>query len=125
MNITVVCPSCLKVNRIPKKDSYAKVKNGELFLYGSHISPYPNASFNNHEPERIRKLLLHKREIKRLIGKTKEKGYSLIPLRLYFRGDKVKVELALAKGKRKYDKRETLKRREEERALRRIMRKKF
>ncbi|RLB06775.1 MAG: SsrA-binding protein, partial [Deltaproteobacteria bacterium] len=80
---------------------------------------------NNHEPERVRKLLLHKREIKRLIGKTREKGYSLIPLRLYFRGGKVKVELALARGKKKHDKREAIKRREEDRELRRIMRKKF
>ena len=115
----------LREGRANLKDSYAKVKNGEVFLYSSHISPYPNASLNNHEPERIRKLLLHKREVKRLIGKTKEKGYSLIPLRLYFKGNKVKVELALARGKKKYDKRETLRRREEERALRRVMRKKY
>ncbi|HEC31151.1 MAG TPA: SsrA-binding protein SmpB [Deltaproteobacteria bacterium] len=115
----------LREGRVNLKDSYAKVKDGEVFLYGCHISPYPHASYNNHEPERVRKLLLHKREIKRLIGKTKEKGYSLIPLRLYFRGGKVKVELALAKGKKKHDKREAIKRREEDRELRRIMRKKF
>lgn len=115
----------LREGRANLKDSYAKVKNGEVFLYNSHISPYPNASLNNHEPERIRKLLLHKREIKRLIGKTKEKGYSLIPLRLYFKKNKVKVELALARGKKKYDKRETLRKREEARALRRVMRKKY
>lgn len=115
----------LREGRVNLKDSYAKVKDGEVFLYGCHISPYPHASYNNHEPERVRKLLLHKREIKRLIGKTREKGYSLIPLRLYFRGGKVKVELALAKGKKKHDKREAIKRREEDRELRRIMRKKF
>lgn len=115
----------LREGRVNLKDSYAKVKNGEVFLYGCHISPYPHASYNNHEPERVRKLLLHKREIKRLIGKTREKGYSLIPLRLYFRGGKVKVELALARGKKKHDKREAIKRREEARELRRIMRKKF
>ncbi len=115
----------LREGRVNLKDSYAKIKNGEVFLYGCHISPYPHASYNNHEPERVRKLLLHRREIKRLIGKTKEKGYSLIPLRLYFRGGKVKVELALARGKKKYDKREAIKRREEARELRRIMKKKF
>ncbi len=115
----------LREGRVNLKDSYAKVKDGEVFLYGCHISPYPHASYNNHEPERVRKLLLHKREIKRLIGKTREKGYSLIPLRLYFRGGKVKVELALARGKKKHDKREAIKRREEDRELRRIMRKKF
>ncbi len=115
----------IREGRVNLKDSYAKIKNGEVFLYGCHISPYPHASYNNHEPERVRKLLLHKREIKRLIGKTKEKGYSLIPLRMYFRGGKVKVELALARGKKKYDKREAIKRREEARELRRIMRKKF
>ncbi len=115
----------LREGRVNLKDSYAKVKNGEVFLYGCHISPYPHASYNNHDPERVRKLLLHKREIKRLIGKTRERGYSLIPLRLYFRGGKVKVELALARGKKKHDKREAIKRREEARELRRIMRKKF
>ncbi len=115
----------IREGRVNLKDSYAKIKDGEVFLYGCHISPYPHASYNNHEPERVRKLLLHKREIKRLIGKTKEKGYSLIPLRLYFRGGKVKVELALARGKKKYDKREAIKRREEARELKRIMRKKF
>ncbi len=91
-------------------DSYAKIKNGEVFLVDAHISPYSHANRFNHDPLRPRKLLLHKREIRRLIGKVQERGYTLIPLRLYFSNGKAKVELGLAKGKKLYDKRETLKR---------------
>lgn len=91
-------------------DSYAKIKNGEIFLIDAHISAYSHANRFNHDPLRPRKLLLHKREIKRLIGKVQEKGFTLIPLRLYFSNGKAKVELGLAKGKKKYDKREALKR---------------
>ena len=90
-------------------DSYARVKNGELFLHNMHISPYPYAHHMDLNPTRTRKLLMQKREINRLIGKTEERGYSLIPLKVYFSGGWAKVELALAKGKRKYDKRRSIK----------------
>ena len=87
----------------------------------SHISPYTHASYDNHEPDRARKLLVHKREIKRLQGKTQEKGLTLVPLKIYFKDGRAKVELALARGKRSYDKRETLKRKTEERELERAI----
>ena len=99
----------IREGRVNLKDSFAKVENGELFLYNMHISPYDQGNIFNHDPLRTRKLLMHKMEIKRLIGLTKEKGYTLIPLRLYIRNGKIKVELGLAKGKRHYDKRRALK----------------
>ena len=105
----------LRDGRANLKDSYAKVKNGEVFVYQMHISPYPFAYYGNHDPLRIRKLLLHKREIKRLYAKSNEQGYSLIPLRLYFKGGKAKLLLALARGKRKYDKRDAIRKRDEQR----------
>jgi SsrA-binding protein len=86
-------------------DSYALLKNGEIWLFSLHISEYKQGNINNHIPTRDRKLLLNKSEIRKLIGKTKEKGLTLIPLRLYFKNGRVKVELALAKGKKVYDKR--------------------
>jgi SsrA-binding protein len=89
-------------------DSYANIKNGELWLFGTHISEYTQGNINNHEPTRMRKLLLKSNEIRKLTGKIKEKGLTLIPLRLYFKEGKVKVELALAKGKKVYDKREAI-----------------
>lgn len=110
----------LRDGRANLKDSYAKVKKGEVFLYGLHISPYSHASYNNHEPERVRKLLLHAYEIKRLLGKTQEKGFALIPLRLYFKGGRVKVQIALAQGKKSYDKRQSIKKKEEKRELDRV-----
>jgi SsrA-binding protein len=110
----------LRQGRANLKDSYAKVKNGELFVHQMHISPYPFAYYDNHDPLRIRKLLLHHYEIKRLYGKLAERGYALIPLRLYFREGKVKVLLGLAKGKRQYDKRETMRRRDQKRDMDRI-----
>ena len=111
----------LRQGRANLKDSYARVKDGELFLMQSHISPYTHAYHDNHEPDRVRKLLVHKREIKRLQGKTQEKGLTLVPLKIYFKDGKAKVELALARGKRSYDKRETLKRKTEERELERAI----
>ena len=90
-------------------DSYARVKRGEVFLYNMHITAYPYAHHVNLDPVRTRKLLLNKKEIGRLLGKTEEKGYTLIPTKVYFARGRVKVELALAKGKRKYDKRRALK----------------
>jgi SsrA-binding protein len=110
----------LREGKANLKDSYAKVKKGEVYLYGFHISPYSHASYDNHEPERLRKLLLHRYEIKRLLGKTLERGFSLIPLKVYFKEGKVKVELGLARGKKLYDKRESLKRKEENRELDRL-----
>ncbi|HXG50076.1 MAG TPA: SsrA-binding protein SmpB [candidate division Zixibacteria bacterium] len=111
----------LRAGKAQLKDSYARIQNGEAFLVNAHVSPYPGASRFNHEPKRTRKLLLHRREIERLAGKTQERGLTLIPLRLYFKNGKAKVELGLARGKKLYDKRETLRRkaarREVERAL--------
>ncbi len=105
----------LRLGRVNVRDSFARVENGEVFLYDLHISPYEQGNRHNHDPLRVRKLLLHKREIRRLIGKTQQDGYTLIPTRLYFSNGKCKVELALAKGKRLYDKRETKAKREAER----------
>jgi SsrA-binding protein len=110
----------LREGRANLKDSYARIRGGEVFLHGLHISVYANASYNNHEPERIRKLLLHNREIKRLVGKTVERGLALVPLKVYFKHGKAKVELALARGKKQYDKRESLKRKQEAREMDRI-----
>jgi SsrA-binding protein len=107
----------LREGRASLKDSYARVKHGELFLHNMHITPYPFTHHVDLDPTRTRKLLMHKREIKRLIGKTEEKGYSLIPLSVYLLRGIIKVELALAKGKRKYDKRAALREREMKREL--------
>ncbi|RLC46824.1 MAG: SsrA-binding protein [Candidatus Coatesbacteria bacterium] len=98
-------------------DSYARVKGGEVFLYNCHIAEYAQASRLNHEPRRVRKLLLHRREIKRLRAKTVEPGRTLIPTRLYFSGGRAKVELAIATGKRKYEKRAAEKEKEVKREL--------
>lgn len=109
----------LRLGRANLKDAYARIKNGEVFLYQLHIGPYPFAHYDNHDPLRPRKLLLHKREIKRLFSKVNERGHTLVPLKIYFKGGKVKVSLALARGKRKYDKREAIKRRDEQRLMER------
>lgn len=109
----------LRQGRANLKDAYAKIKKGEVYVHQMHISPYPFAYYDNHDPLRPRKLLLHKYEIKKLYGKVNERGYALIPLRLYFREGKVKLLLALAKGKRRHDKRETIRRRDEQRDLER------
>ncbi len=102
-------------------DSYAKVVKGELYLIDAHISPYGQANRQNHDPLRDRKLLMHKREIRKLLGKVAERGFSLIPLKLYFKDGKVKVELALAKGKRAFDKREAMKKKDQRRELERLV----
>jgi SsrA-binding protein len=109
----------LREGRANLGDSYGKIKNGEVFLVDAHISPYNFGNRFNHDPLRTRKLLLHKREIRRLIGKVQEKGFTLIPLRLYFSNGRAKVELGLAKGKKLFDKRETLKRKTMERDMER------
>ncbi len=114
----------LRLGRGNLKDSYARIENGEIFLYNFHISPYEFGNIYNHEPLRVRKLLLHKNEIKRLFTKTAERGLTLIPLRVYFKKGKVKVELALAKGKLLYDKREDLKKRDAELEVKKALRRK-
>jgi len=101
----------LREGKVNLKDGYARIKNGELFLIDVHISPYAFGNRLNHDPLRPRKLLMHGGEIHRLMGKVREKGFSLIPLSIYFSHGRAKVSLALAKGKKLYDKRETLKRR--------------
>ena len=107
----------MREGRVNLKDSYARIKDGEVWVHQMHISPYPFAYYGNHDPLRTRKLLLHKREIKKLYAKANEQGYTLVPLRVYFRDGKAKMTLALAKGKRQYDKRETIRRRDEQRDL--------
>jgi len=109
----------LRLGRVNLKDSYARIKKGEVFIHQMHISAYPFAYYDNHDPLRKRKLLLHKNEIKKLYGKVNEKGFSLIPLRVYFQNGKAKITIALARGKRKYDKRDTIRRRDQQRDLER------
>lgn len=94
------------------KDSYVIFKNGEAFLFGAHISPYAHGNRENHQPERTRKLLLHRREIEKLHEQVQEKGLTVVPLRLYFRGSRVKIEVGVVRGKKLYDKRESEKKRE-------------
>jgi SsrA-binding protein len=101
-------------------DAYGKIIDGELFLVDAHISPYNQANRENHEPRRRRKLLMHKREIRKLTGKVAERGFSLIPLQLYFRNGRIKVRLALAKGKRAYDKRESIRKKDQRREMERL-----
>ncbi len=102
----------LREGRASLADSYARVRKGEVFLHNMHIAPYPYTHHEQMDPLRVRKLLLNKREIRRLIGKTEEKGYTLIPTKVYFKNGRAKVEIALAKGKRKYDKRRAIKEKE-------------
>ena len=101
------------------QDSYATIKNAELWLLGLHISPFEKGNINNHDPRRERKLLLHKKEILRLFGKISQKGFTLIPLNIYFKKNRAKVTLALATGKKLYDKREAIAKREIEREMQR------
>jgi SsrA-binding protein len=112
----------LREGRVNLKDSYALLKDGEVWLIGCHISPYAFARGGGHEPERTRKLLLHRHEIDRLRTQVTERGRTLIPLRMYFKDGKVKLELGVAKGKARYDKRETLKRKQADREMERAMR---
>ncbi len=100
-------------------DAYARFRDGEIYLYNAHISPYSHATVDGHQPERPRKLLLHRYELRRLLGKVQERGYTLIPLKLYFKDEHAKVEIALARGKKKFDKRETIRQREEKRDMER------
>ena len=108
----------IREGRVNLRDSFARVENGEVFLYNVNISPYSHRGYADHEPLRARKLLLHKDEIRKLIGKTVEKGMTLVPVRMYFKKGRVKVAISLAKGKKEFDKRETIKRREADRETR-------
>lgn len=102
----------LRMGKANLNDSFAIVKNGEAFLHNLHISPYDFGNRENHDPDRMRKLLLHKKEIGKLFGRIREQGYSVVPLRLYFKNGMVKVEIGLAKGKKLYDKREDMKKKD-------------
>lgn len=108
----------IREGRLNLKDSYALIRAGEVFLVNCHISPYSHGNRENHDPTRSRKLLLHAREIRKLIGKTQEKGLTLVPLRVYLRRGKVKFELGVAKGKKLFDKRETERRKEADKEAR-------
>ena len=114
----------LREGRINLKDSYARIKNGEVWLVGVHISPYSHGSYNNHQPERERKLLLHRKEIRRLIGKVQESGLTLVPLKVYFKRGVAKIELGLARGKRVYDKRQDVAKRDAQREISRKLKEK-
>jgi SsrA-binding protein len=112
----------IRLGRANLKDAFARIEKGEVFLHNMHISPYAQGNRFNHDPERTRKLLLHRSEINKLIGATREKGYSLIPIKLYLRNGFCKVELALAKGKKNYDKRESIAKRDAAREIERAFR---
>jgi SsrA-binding protein len=111
----------LRAGGVQLKDAYAEVRDGEVWLRNMHIAPYKAAARENHDPERPRKLLLHRREIERLVGKTAERGLTLVPTRIYFSGPRAKVELALARGKDVRDKRRSIKERETRREIDRAL----
>jgi SsrA-binding protein len=111
----------LREGKVNLKDSYVLIKGSEVLLLNCHISPYTHGNIMNHDPLRTRKLLLHKKEIVRLQGKVAQKGYSLIPLKIYFKGAHAKVEIGLARGKKVYEKRESIKKREADREIERAM----
>ena len=111
----------LREGRASLVDGFAQIDDGEIFLHGVHIPEYTQGSWTNHEPRRVRKMLLHKQEIIRLIGKTKESGLTLVPLALYFRDGRAKVEIAVARGKKSYDKRQDLAKRDADREITRSL----
>src|SRR4030066_901253 len=111
----------LREGKANLKDSYALIKGNEIFLLNCHISPYSHGNIQNHDPLRTRKLLLHRKEINKLWGKLTQKGLTLIPLKIYFKKGKAKVEIGLAKGKRKYEKRESIKAKEADREMQRYL----
>lgn len=114
----------LREGKANLKDSYVIIKDNEAWLLNCHISPYSHGNIFNHDPLRTRKLLLHRKEIERLKGKIQQKGYTLIPLKLYFKGPYVKVEIALARGRKKYEKRDIIKKREAQREIERVLKSK-
>ena len=105
----------LRMGKCSIKESFIRIEDGEVFIYGMHISPYEKGNIFNKDPLRVRKLLLHKSEINKLIGKTKEKGMAVVPLKVYFHGGLVKVEIGLAKGKKLYDKRDDIAKKDQKR----------
>ena len=105
----------LRMGKCSIKESFIRIENGEVFIYGMHISPYEKGNIFNKDPLRVKKLMLHKAEINKLIGKTKEKGMAIVPLKVYFKGSLVKVELGLAKGKKLYDKRQDIAKKDQQR----------
>ncbi|MHC4713286.1 MAG: SsrA-binding protein SmpB [Planctomycetota bacterium] len=109
----------VRAGKVSLADAFARIRDGEMFLFGAEISPYEKAGYARHDPARPRKLLLHSREIARLSGKVSQKGLTLVPLKMYFRRGWAKVEIALARGRQKYDKREAIKRRETQREIKR------
>ena len=115
----------LREGRANLKDSYAMVKDEEVYLHELHISPYTHGNRYNHDPLRVRKLLLHKREIRRLYGKSREKGLTLVPLKMYFKNGKIKVEIGVGRGKKLHDKREDMKLKEDRRDIERAFRAKI
>ena len=115
----------IRQGKVSIKESYCMIKNGELYIYGMHITPYEHGNIYNVDPLRTRKLLLHKRQINRLIGETKEKGFTIIPLSIYLLDGLIKVEIALAKGKKLYDKRDSIAKREADRKIQRAIREKY
>jgi SsrA-binding protein len=114
-----------KEGKINLKDAFVKIMNGEAYLLNCHISPYSHGNITNYDPTRTRKLLLHKKELNKLIGKSKEKGLTLVPLKMYLKGNKIKVEIALAKGKKIYDKRESIKKKDLSREIKRELKNRF
>ena len=111
----------LRNGRITLRDSYAEIRNGELYLVGVHISPYEQGTVWNHDPMRVRKLLVHRREIERLAGRVNERGYSVVPTKVYFKDGRAKVELGLARGKKLYDKRADMAKRDAQRDVERSL----
>jgi len=107
----------IRQGKVNLKDAYADINNGEVFLKQMHITPYQNAHYDNHDPLRSRKLLLHNREIKKITSKVAERGFTIVPLKVYFKNGKIKVQIALARGKKLYDKRDTIKKRDVQREL--------
>lgn len=115
----------IRIGKANLKDSYALIKNGEVYIIGMHISPYEHGNIFNKDPMRNRKLLLNKKEINKLIGLTKQKGYSLVPISLYFKGSLVKVELGIGKGKKLYDKRQDIAKKDALRKINQAMKQKY
>lgn len=109
----------LRMGKCSVKESFIRVENGEVFIYGMHISPYEKGNIFNKDPLRPRKLLLHKAEINKMLGKTKEKGMAIVPLKVYFKGSRVKVEIGLARGKKLYDKRNDIAKKDQQREAQR------
>ena len=109
----------LRMGKCSIKESFIRIENGEVFIYGMHISPYEKGNIFNKDPLRVKKLMLHKAEINKLIGKTKEKGMAIVPLKVYFKGSLVKVEIGLARGKKLYDKRQDIAKKDQRRAAER------